>query len=120
MGMDFKSSLLQNFPSSVVEPLLKSIYEGEVTHSLLLNTKKMKTEEFEKRFPNVKKHPFISNAYLYDKDEYEFGKYLLYDNGVYSIEDSAAMMVNYFLKPERMISFSISAPPPAEKPSEPP
>lgn len=101
MGMDFKSSLLQNFPSSVVEPLLKSIYEGEVTHSLLLNTKKMKTEEFEKRFPNVKKHPFISNAYLYDKDEYEFGKYLLYDNGVYSIEDSAAMMVNYFLKPEK-------------------
>lgn len=60
----------------------------------------MSDEEFLSRFPNVRKHPFVEHAYLYDKDEYEFGKDMLYDDGVYSIEDASAMMVVYFLKPQ--------------------
>lgn len=98
--MDLKTSLLTHINEEDVASLLNSIYNGEVTHALLLNTKKMSDEEFVSRFPNVKKHPFVSHAYYYKKEEYEFGKNLLYDDGVYSIEDPSAMMVNYFLKPE--------------------
>ncbi len=98
--MDLKESLLKYLPSDEVDGLLASLEKEEVTHALLLNTKKMSDEEFVSRFPNVRKHPFVKHAYLYDKDEYEFGKNLLYDDGVYSIEDPSAMMVNYFLDPK--------------------
>jgi len=98
--VDFRTSLNNYLPEEVISPLMDAIDHGAVTHSLLLNTKKMSDEEFLKRFPGVRKHPFVAHAYLYEKDQYEFGKNLLYDDGVYSIEDASAMMVNYFLKPE--------------------
>ncbi len=98
--MDLKESLLKHLPEEEVRDLLSSIENGEVTHALLLNTKKMSDEEFLSRFPKVRKHPFVEHAYLYEKEDYEFGKNLLYDDGVYSIEDPSAMMVNYFLKPQ--------------------
>lgn len=98
--MDFRTSLVAHFPEKDVDALIEAIEHGSVTHALLLNTKKMSDEEFIRRFPHVRKHPFVSSAYLYDKAEYEFGKNVLYDNGVYSIEDAAAMMVNYFLAPQ--------------------
>lgn len=80
--------------------MLDAIEKGKPTHALLLNTKKMSDDEFVKRFPHVRKHPFVEHAYFYDKSEYEFGKSILYDDGVFSIEDSSAMMVNYFLQPK--------------------
>lgn len=98
--MDFRTSLINHLPQSEVDSLLESIETGKVTHCLLLNVKKMSDEEFVRRYPNVVKHPFVEHAYYYDKDEYEFGKSLLYDDGVFSIEDASAMMVVHFLKPE--------------------
>ena len=98
--MELKESLQKNIPEEEVVSLLSSIEEGKVAHALLLNTKKMSDEEFLRRFPNVRKHPFVPHAYLYEKEEYEFGKSLLYEDGVFSIEDPSAMMVNYFLDPK--------------------
>ncbi len=98
--MDFRTNLIEHLAENEVDSLLNEIENGKVTHALLLNDKKMSDEEFVKRYPNVRKHPFVEHAYYYDKDEYEFGKSLLYDDGVFSIEDASAMMVVYFLKPE--------------------
>lgn len=99
--MDFRTSLLAHLDEKEVDSLLDAINNGSETHALLLNTKKMSDEEFLKRFPNVKKHPFVEHAYLYKKEEYEFGKSILYDDGVYSIEEPSAMMVVHFLNPEK-------------------
>lgn len=98
--MDFRESLNTYLPEGEVDQLLAAIEKGSVTHGLLLNTKKMSDEEFVSRYPNVRPHPFIKHAYLYNKEEYEFGKSMLYEDGVISIEDPSAMMVVYFLKPE--------------------
>ncbi len=98
--MDFRTNLIEHLAENEVDSLLNEIENGKVTHALLLNDKKMSDEEFIKRYPNVRKHPFVEHAYYYDKDEYEFGKSLLYDDGVFSIEDASAMMAVYFLKPE--------------------
>ena len=98
--MDFRTNLIEHLPENEVDGLINAIENGKVTHALILNDKKMSDEEFVSRFPHVRKHKFVENAYYYDKDEYEFGKSLLYDDGVFSIEDASAMMVNYFLKPE--------------------
>jgi 16S rRNA C967 or C1407 C5-methylase (RsmB/RsmF family) len=77
----------------------------------LLNDKKMSDEEFLRRYPHCRKHPFVAHAFYYDKDEYEFGKAILYDNGVFSIEDASAMMVNYFLAPKEDVVLDICAAP---------
>lgn len=98
--MTLEESLLEYLPKEETESLIASIEKGSVTHALILNTKKMSDEEFLSRFPNVRKHPFVKHAYLYDKSEYEFGKSMLYEDGVYSIQDPAAMMPVYFLNPE--------------------
>jgi 16S rRNA C967 or C1407 C5-methylase (RsmB/RsmF family)/NOL1/NOP2/fmu family ribosome biogenesis protein len=99
--MDFRESLNAYLPTREANELCESIEHGKITHGLLLNTKKMPDAEFVKRFPHVRPHPFVSHAYLYEKDEYEFGKKLFYDDGVYSIEDPAAMMAVYFLAPQK-------------------
>lgn len=91
---------MEHLDEDTVDSLIKEIENGKITHSLLLNDKKMEPSEFEKRFPRLTKHPFVKNAYYYDKDLDEMGKNILYDNGAYSIEDASAMMVNYFLAPE--------------------
>ena len=98
--MDFRTNLIEHLPENEVDGLINAIENGQVTHALILNDKKMSDEEFVSRFPHVRKHKFVEHAYYYDKEEYEFGKSLLYDDGVFSIEDASAMMVNYFLKPE--------------------
>ncbi len=98
--MTFLESLQTYLDEKEATDLASAIEKGSVTHGLILNTKKMSDEEFLSRFPNVRKHPFVAHAYLYDKNEYEFGKSMLYENGVYSIQDPAAMMPVYFLNPE--------------------
>lgn len=98
--MDFRTNLITHLNENEADGLIDAIENGEVTHCLLLNTKKMSDEEFVKRYPHVRKHKFVEHAYYYNKEEYEFGKDLLYDDGVFSIEDASAMMVVYFLKPE--------------------
>jgi len=98
--MDFRTSLIEHLPEKEVDELLNALSLPLVTHALLLNTKKMSEEEFLNRFPNVKKHPFVKHAFLYDKEIYDFGRYLLYDNGVYSIQDASSMMASYFLNPQ--------------------
>lgn len=98
--MDFRTSLVTYLPEEEVESLLKAINEGQVTHCLIINPDKISDEDFVKMYPNVQKHPFVEHAYYYSKEEYDFGMSLYYLDGVYSIEDGSAMMVNYFLKPE--------------------
>ena len=97
--MEFKEHLLAHLPEKEVESLLLSL-ERERVYALLLNTKKMSDETFLSLFPNVRKHPFVPHAYLYEKQEYEFGKSVFYDAGCYSIQDPAAMMAVYFLSPK--------------------
>lgn len=95
----FWDSLRKHLPEEEVAPLRASVEEGERTYALILNTKKMSDGDFLARFPKVVPHPDVPHAFLYRKSDYEFGKSILYDAGVYSIEDAAAMMPAYFLAP---------------------
>jgi 16S rRNA C967 or C1407 C5-methylase (RsmB/RsmF family)/NOL1/NOP2/fmu family ribosome biogenesis protein len=110
--MDFRTSLNNYLPQNEADALIEAIEKGKLTHCVLLNDKKMSDQEFLKRYPHCRKHPFVEHAFYYDKDEYELGKNILYDNGVFSIEDASAMMVNYFLapKPEDIILDFCAAP----------
>jgi len=98
--MELAESLRNYLPEDEIKALIDALNNREPTHALILNPAKISDRDFVEQFPHVKAHPFVKHAFLYDKKEYEFGKHLYYDDGVYSIQDPAAMMVPYFLKPE--------------------
>lgn len=90
---------LGNYLSKEEIASLEKALNGEPVHALLLNPEKLTDSDFVAAYPHVRKHPFVDHAYLYNKEEYQFGQNLLYDDGAYSIQDPAAMMVPYFLAP---------------------
>ena len=68
--MDFLSHLSKYLNQEEIDKLEASL-KGKSEHALLLNTSKMNEEMLLSLFPNVKRHPIVKNAYLYNKDEYD-------------------------------------------------
>ena len=71
--------------------------EKESTHALIINPSKVDKEAFLRAFPNVMPHPFIGDAFYYDKGEYDFGKSILHASGGIYIQDASAMMPAHLL-----------------------
>ena len=57
----------------------------------------MSAQAFKAAFPNIKEHPFLKNVFYYNKNEYQFGKSYLFDNGVYYLIDASSLLVSYYL-----------------------
>ncbi len=91
--MDFVEHLKNSLPLEEANKLIVSL-ENEDFHAVLLNTKKISDEEFIKEFPNVKKHPLVDHAYLYNKNEYQLGKHLYHELGYYYLQEPSAMVVS--------------------------
>ena len=94
--MDFKENLLEFLSEEETTKLLDSLCEKD-HHAVLLNTEKMSDEMFLSLYPNVKKHPYVEHAYLFDKDEYQLGKSLWHELGCFYIQEPSAMMVSALL-----------------------
>ncbi|MCR5079682.1 MAG: hypothetical protein K6B65_07190 [Bacilli bacterium] len=94
--MNFEVSLENHFDRDTISSLLNAIEDRE-RHCLLLNPKKMDKGTFSSNFPKAKPHPFVDNAFFYEKEDYEFGKSILYASGAIYIQDAAAMMVAFLL-----------------------
>ena len=80
--MDFAEHLKKYLSSNEIDELISS-FNDEDEHALLLNTEKISPESFINMYPNVIPHPIVKNGYLYNKDEYPFGKNYMHDAGVY-------------------------------------
>ncbi len=94
--MDFKEHIEEEYGLKVANDLLNALNRTS-SHALLLNTEKISIEDFQKQFPNIKNHPYIPNAFLYDKNEYDLGKSIYHDAGAIYISDASALMVAYVL-----------------------
>ena len=73
---------------------LISSFENEDTHAVLLNPNKMSGEEFLSLFPDVKKHPYVKHAFIYDKNMYQLGKSIYHELGCFYLQDPSAMIVS--------------------------
>lgn len=96
--MEFFQHLNTYLSNKEVE-LLKSSLQETQKYGLLLNEKKMSKQQFIKEFPHVIPHPIVPNGFIYDKNEYEFGKHVYHEMGVYYLQEPSAMIVSYLLKP---------------------
>lgn len=94
--MKFEENLKEYLNDEFIHELLLA-QEKERTNSLILNTSKMSAQAFKAVFPNIKEHPFLKNVFYYSKNEYQFGKSYLFDNGVYYLIDASSLLVSYYL-----------------------
>ncbi len=98
--MEFENHLTKYLSKEEIEELVAS-FALESKHAALLNTKKMSDEKFLSLFPNVKKHPLVPHAYIYDKNEYQLGKSVYHELGCFYLQEPSAMVVSYLLHPEK-------------------
>lgn len=94
--MDFKDNLREFLSEEETSLLIESL-RGEDYHAVLLNTEKMKDDVFLSLYPNVRKHPYVDHAYLFDKNEYQLGKTIWHELGCFYIQEPSAMMVSALL-----------------------
>ena len=96
--MTFEEHLKKYLSEDEINKLISSEQE-ETKHALLLNEEKMSKETFLSLFPNVKPHPICEGVYLYDSNEYQFGKHVLHDLGTYYLFEPCSSIVSYLLNP---------------------
>ncbi len=94
--MDFLEHLKSYLSDKEISELSNSLLE-ENKHAVLLNLRKMDDETFLSLFPNVTKHPIVSHAYLYNKNEYELGKSIYHALGCFYLQEPSAMVPAYLL-----------------------
>lgn len=94
--MDFAKHLEKYLTKEQIEKLISSFDEKE-HKGVFLNNNKMSDETFISLFPNVKKHPFVNHAFLYDQSEYDLGKKVYHEQGAYYIQDPSAAIVSSLL-----------------------
>ena len=98
--MDFKTHLKKYLPDAEIEQLIASFSHKE-QKGFYLNLNKIDEQSLLKIFPNVKRHPLVKNGYLFDQDEYQLGKKIYHEQGLYYIQDPSAMLVAHFLNPKK-------------------
>ena len=97
--MKFEENLKEYLNDEFIHELVLA-QEKERTNSLILNTSKMSAQAFKTAFPSIKEHPFLKNVFYYNKNEYQFGKSYLFDNGAYYLIDASSLLVSYYLPTE--------------------
>lgn len=91
--MEFKENLLQALPEEDANKLIESLNDSD-KHAVLLNTRFISDEDFVKLYPNIKPHPIVKHAFLYDKNEYQLGKSIYHELGYFYLQEPSAMVVS--------------------------
>ena len=97
--MDFKEHLKKYLSNEFIDDLIASFALNE-HKGLFINTRKISDDEFINKFPALRKHPIVPHCYLYNKDEFDAGKNIYHELGLYYIQDPSASLVPYFLNPK--------------------
>ena len=94
--MDFYSHLSTYLDDETILKM-KASMEGKDFHAVLLNPNKMSDDTFLKLYPEVKKHPLVEHAYIFDKEKYQLGKSIWHELGCFYIQEPSAMVVSSLL-----------------------
>lgn len=87
--MKYADFLKTYFPEDFVDQLIKA-QEGEAISGLRINRSKCHDLGL---FRMLEKHPFVKQAYLFDKNIHAFGKSVYHQAGLYYIQEPSAMLV---------------------------
>ena len=99
MRMEFYEHLKTHLSDKEIKELETSLSQKS-QHALLLNEEKMSQDTLLSIYPNLKKHPIVKNAFIYDKDELDLGKSVYHELGCFYLQEPSAMLPAYLLSPE--------------------
>lgn len=97
--MEFQEHLKKYLKDEEIDKLINSLTEKE-KKSIIVNTNKIDDSFLLNYFSHLKKHPLVPHCYLYDEDEYQLGKHLFFEQGLYYIFEPCSSLVNYLLDPK--------------------
>ena len=98
--MNFETHLKRYLDDKEITLLLNSLLE-ESKKAIVINTNKISDNFILSKFPNITPHPLVEHCYLYNEEEYQLGKHIYFEQGLYYIFEPCSSLVNYFLKPEK-------------------
>ena len=98
MKKEFIDHLSSYLNQNEVEALINSLDKKSI-NGLILNTEKMDEETLLSLYPNIKKHPVVPYAYIFDKDVYQLGKTIYHELGCFYLQEPSAILVSYLLNP---------------------
>lgn len=78
---------------------LKFSLKEKAKKAIIINTNKIDEKFILESFPNLIKHPIVNNCYLYNDEEYQLGKHIFFEQGLYYIFEPCSALINYFLNP---------------------
>ena len=96
--MEFFNHLKTYLNDEEIKRLMDSLTKKN-EHALLLNTEKLSEDKLFSLYPNIKRHPIVKNAFIYDKDEYDLGKSVYHELGCFYLQEPSAMLPAYLLNP---------------------
>ena len=97
--MNFETHLEKYLSKEEIKALINSLDNNDVKHALVLNEEKISIEQFKNEFPNIIEHPIVPNVFLYNSNEYSFGKHIYHELGYYYIFEPCSSIVSYLLNP---------------------
>jgi NOL1/NOP2/sun family putative RNA methylase len=98
--MNFEEHLEKYLSKAQIDDLLDSL-NRDATHALIVNTNKIDDSFLLNKFPNLIPHPFVSHCYLFDNNEYQLGKHIYFEQGLYYIFEPCSSLIAHFLQPEK-------------------
>lgn len=112
MEIDFKTHLKKYLTEFDINNLISALEQKQKYSCIIIDEEKIKEDTLLSIYPNLIKHSVVKNAYLYDKNEYELGKSLLFEIGAFYILEPCSPLVGYFLNPnENDLILDIAASP---------
>lgn len=90
--MEYKDYLKRILDEEEIN-LMEVEYDKKPITCLRINNLKWNKDIFKDKFSGLDSHPYVEEAYYYDKELIPFGKISLHNAGAYYIQDASAMMV---------------------------
>lgn len=94
--MEFKEHLKKYLSDKEIQDLWDSISEISM-RALLLNNSKACARDILAKFPFLKQHPIVKNAYIYNPNVHQLGKSIEHFLGQFYIQEPSAMVPAYLL-----------------------
>ena len=95
---NFKQHLKKYLSNENIDKLITSLNDKQKYSCIIIDEEKIDKETIKKIYPTLIEHPFVKNAFLYDK-ELELGKSLLFEIGAFYILEPCSILVSHFLNP---------------------
>lgn len=97
---NFKQHLKKYLSNENIDKLITSLNDKQKYSCIIIDEEKIDKETIKKIYPTLIEHPFVKNAFLYDK-ELELGKSLLFEIGAFYILEPCSILVSHFLNPQK-------------------